>query len=230
MLRFGSADGPVVVAAPALFEEGNRTRAFLVRILRLLADRGIASALPDLPGQGESSVPTEEARLSHWRAAFDSVCAAVAADRPLLGTVSVRAGALVEATAPVPARWRLSPSSGEEVAREMARIWRAGQEARHPDNKMLRRWGMHSLIACGGEIRDVAGNRVHRALFRELEHDEAQSSVAGVRVVRLDTDPRPADLKFPGRPLWRASEPDVDEALAQALADDIVDWLRMCAA
>ena len=42
MLRFGPRDGPVVIAAPALFEEANRTRAFLVRILRLLGDCGIA--------------------------------------------------------------------------------------------------------------------------------------------------------------------------------------------
>ena len=46
MLRFGPAGGPVVVAALPLFEEANRTRSFVVTILRLLAARGIAGALP----------------------------------------------------------------------------------------------------------------------------------------------------------------------------------------
>ncbi len=39
MLRFGPADGLVVVAALPLFEEANRTRAFMVTILRALAER-----------------------------------------------------------------------------------------------------------------------------------------------------------------------------------------------
>ncbi len=54
MLRFGPTNGPVMIVAPPLFEEANRTRAFVVTILRALAERGIASALPDLPGTGES--------------------------------------------------------------------------------------------------------------------------------------------------------------------------------
>ena len=41
LLHFGPAEGPVVVAVPALFEEANRTRALLVAVLRGLAERGI---------------------------------------------------------------------------------------------------------------------------------------------------------------------------------------------
>ncbi|RYD50253.1 MAG: hypothetical protein EOP60_12200, partial [Sphingomonadales bacterium] len=47
MLRFGPATGPVVIAALPLFEEANRTRTFVVTLLRALAERGIAGALPD---------------------------------------------------------------------------------------------------------------------------------------------------------------------------------------
>src|ERR1700741_3511005 len=54
MLRFGPDTGPVVIAVIPLFEEANRTRAFIVTILRALAGLGIASAVPDLPGTGES--------------------------------------------------------------------------------------------------------------------------------------------------------------------------------
>ncbi|HWU71836.1 MAG TPA: hypothetical protein VN137_00025, partial [Sphingomonas sp.] len=59
MMRFGPATGPVVVAVLPLFEEANRTRTFVSGVLRRLAARDIAGALPDLPGQGESLVPTE---------------------------------------------------------------------------------------------------------------------------------------------------------------------------
>ncbi|MEG8052367.1 hypothetical protein QP185_02180 [Sphingomonas aerolata] len=53
MLRFGPDAGPRVIAVLPLFEEANRTRAFLVETLRALAGRGIGSILPDLPGTGE---------------------------------------------------------------------------------------------------------------------------------------------------------------------------------
>src|SRR6187551_1263766 len=59
MLRFGPATGPVVIAVMPLFEEANRTRAFMVALLRALAERGVASVLPDLPGTGESLIETE---------------------------------------------------------------------------------------------------------------------------------------------------------------------------
>ena len=39
MLRWGPDGGPVVIAALPLLEEANRTRAFVVTILRALAKR-----------------------------------------------------------------------------------------------------------------------------------------------------------------------------------------------
>ena len=71
----GPDTGPVAVVALPLFEEANRTRAFAVTICRALAKRGVASVLPDLPGQGESLVPTEAARLPDWRSAFAAAAA-----------------------------------------------------------------------------------------------------------------------------------------------------------
>ena len=70
MLRFGPDAGPRVVAVLPLFEEANRTRAFLVAMLRALAGHGIGSILPDLPGTGESVVETRDLRLADLRQAF----------------------------------------------------------------------------------------------------------------------------------------------------------------
>ena len=244
MLRFGPADGPVVVAALPLLEEANRTRAFVVTILRLLAEVGIGGVLPDLPGQGESLVPTREMRMSDLREAFGA--AARASGAGVFG-VAVRSGALLDHDADLSGRWCLSPQSAEELLREWRRIASGGLE---------------------GELVEVAGSSLSRSFLNELgpiailpgagrgpasAHSEAGSfsptpvqldpglrrggwERAGERehtggeqrTVRLDADPRPADLHISGSPPWRRAEPGNDPALAQQLATDIAQWIRSC--
>jgi hypothetical protein len=118
MLRFGPDTGPVVVAALPLFEEANRTRAFVVTILRALAERGIASALPDLPGQGESLLQTDVATLTGLREGFAAAC--VRFDTAY--AFAVRSGALLDMLAQVAGRCHFVPTSGAELARELGRI------------------------------------------------------------------------------------------------------------
>ncbi|WP_375287725.1 hypothetical protein [Sphingomonas sp.] len=198
MLRFGPDHGPTLLCAAPLFEEANRTRAAIVDVLRSLATRGIASALPDLPGTGESLLPTPEATLAGWRQAF------AAAARALPDPVSVmawRGGALVTVDVAGP-RWHLSPLSGAEVMRDLRRTRGAG------------------------ETQLLAGNDLSGELVAELE---SAAPPAATRTVRLDTDPRLADLKLPGRPLWRAAEPGTDAALQAAIADDLACWIAACA-
>jgi hypothetical protein len=197
MLRFGAEGGPTVLAALPLFEEANRTRASLIAVLRRLAERGVASALPDMPGAGESLVATETATLAGWREAF------AAAARALPGPVHVvcwRGGALIDAEAVVASRWRMSPVSGAETVRDLRRV----------------------QAASGGSL--FAGNRLSETMLAEL----ATAPYLPGRTVRLGTDPRAADLKVTGRPLWRAAEPGTDPALEAALADDIVQWIALC--
>ena len=67
--RFGPAAGPVVLLLLPPFEEANRTRTFAVGLLRALAARDIGAMLPDLPGQGDSLLPTEAVTLADWRSA-----------------------------------------------------------------------------------------------------------------------------------------------------------------
>jgi hypothetical protein len=193
MLRFGPATGPVIVAALPLFEEANRTRTFVVTMLRVLADRGIPSVLPDLPGQGESLIPTEHATMANMRAAFSAV--------PGDYALAVRSGALLDA-GQRKARWHLAPQEGSDLLRELNRMRQAG----------------------GSD--EFGGNRVTPELMSELE----RASPVEARTVRFETDPKPADLKVPGAPLWRRAEPGNDPALATLLADDIAAWVRACEA
>lgn len=198
MLRFGPPAAPTVVAVLPLFEEGNRTRAALVDVLRQLAARGIPGALPDLPGTGESEVQTADARLPTWRTAFAAACAHVGEP---VHICAWRSGALIDGEAAAASRWYLAPQSGEALVRELARL-------RH---------------LSGGT--DSAGNAIAEDLLAALA--AAQPTTAGrLRVTRLQSDPKPADTKLPGRPLWRGSEPETDFALQDAVAADIAAWIR----
>lgn len=116
-----------------------------------------------------------------------------------LFTVSIRSGALLDNLARVGGRWNFAPQAGAELARELAR--QTSSEG------------------------DVAGNMVAPAMLAEIAVAELP---ADARVVRLDSDPRPADLSLPGPPLWRRAEPDNDPALADRLADDVTAWIARC--
>lgn len=206
MLRFGPATGPVVIVALPLFEEANRTRTFAVALMRLLAERGIASALPDLPGTGESLVQVEDTSLTAMRQAM-----AAAVDH--LGTrrayaCGIRSGALLDVAAFVHARWHLAPVEGQALVTELLRIAGKSATAEAP------------LLA--------GGNLLTSTMITELKAAITDAEPGPLRIVRLESDPRPADLKLPGAPLWRRAEPDHDPALAALLADDIATWIRAC--
>lgn len=218
MLRFGPDTGPVVVVALPLFEEANRTRAFAVTILRALAERGIAGALPDLPGQGESLLPTHETDLAKLRAAFAAAAASLTG--PTF-TLAIRSGALLDSDAVVTARTHLSPMTGADLRRELIRARQASaRESGEPFNPA-------SLDTATDPV-ELAGNLVSPALLADLT--DATPSLEQTRTVRLATEARPADAKLPGSTLWRRAEPDNDPAFAQAVADDIAQWIATCAA
>ncbi len=235
-LRFGPDFGPVVVVALPLFEEANRTRAFVVGILRALAVRGIGSVLPDLPGQGESLALLETVSLADMQAAFAAVVAQAGRDGRGCYSIAVRSGALVTDVLPrrrEPSlgprlrgdagrdeaaggdslvgnrRWHLSPQDGPSLLRELSRIKKADGGLGDLDTKTAL----------------IAGNHLSPALLGELA---TQTTGPADRTVRLTTDPAPADRHIDGPPLWRRSEPGTDDALSQILAADIADWIAAC--
>lgn len=216
MLRFGPSSGPVVIAALPLFEEANRTRAFAVTVLRALAERGIAGALPDLPGQGESLVPTHDATLATLSEAF---AAAVASLGRSAYSFAIRSGALLDGSALVVARYHLAPMTGADLRRELVRARQASSresgEAFDPA----------SLDTATAPI-ELAGNLIDPQVLAELA--TAVPATTAVRTVRLETEARPADAKLPGSPLWRRAEPDNDPAFAERLAEDIALWVATC--
>ncbi|WP_267386201.1 hypothetical protein [Sphingomonas sp. GC_Shp_3] len=220
MLRFGPDTGPLAIIAMPLFEEANRLRAFAVGLCRALAARGVASALPDLPGQGESLLPTEDARFEDWRAAF--AAAAVQVGRSVHG-VALRSGAVVDVEAALVSRWRLAPIAGAAVLAELRRATTTGARARGETVAVRIDADTDAPIL-------LAGNRIALSLFGALADDDAVAATVGVplRTLRLASDPLPADRKVEGAPLWRRAEPGNDLALAALLADDIAEWITRC--
>ena len=228
MLRFGPDEGPVVVVAMPLFEEANRIRALIVRTLRELARRGIASALPDLPGQGESVLATDVATLVHWRSAFAAATRSAGERRYVF---AVRGGALVSGEANACAQLHLEPEPGRALVHDLLRARRAA-----------------ALLAGERLVADdprapgpplmLAGNMVGQELLQDLMDAEPATSD---RLLRLFPSGAPADcLLAPNGPPnadgdlprfrkpWVAAEPFVDPALASALADAIADWVIRC--
>jgi hypothetical protein len=206
VLRFGPDTGPIIIAALPLFEEANRTRQFLVTILRALAADGIGSILPDFPGTGESILVTSDARLRDQREAYTALAQYLG--RRTYG-VSIRSSALLDTDAALVGRWQLSPQTGEDLLRELARIRTTTRST--PANEA-----------------EYAGNTLSREMLTDLHDATSYAAKGPLRVVRLESDPRGADIRFPAPPLWRRSEPDNDIALAQTLANDISQWIASC--
>ena len=177
MLRFGPDSGPVVVVALPLFEEANRVRAFAVTICRALAKRGVASVLPDLPGQGESLVQTSDARIPAMRDAFGAV--------PGQYTVAFRSGALLDA-GDRQGRWHFAPQ-GAELLRELGRLQHFGGG------------DVAGNIVSPAMIADIEASRLSRARVVRQAKDQAPADrhVPGAPLWRRaepDNDPALAAL------------------------------------
>ena len=253
MLRFGPDTGPVAILALPLFEEANRTRTFAVRLLRELGTRGVAGALPDLPGQGESVVPLEEVSLADMQAA-SAAAASAAGARYVIG---IRSGALLAGDASVAGHWHLSPQDGASLVRELSRIARhlrapildpglrrgtadVGERVADPPVTTLPPRGAAKYPGerrgPGGSgprvdtiarsaVVEVAGNLVSQSFLETLSNQAPPAA----RTIRLSSDPAPADRTIDAAPLWRRAEPGDDPALAALLADDIAAWIATCA-
>ncbi|RZM04978.1 MAG: hypothetical protein EOP67_77415 [Sphingomonas sp.] len=162
--------------------------------------------LPDLPGTGESIVVTNEARLRDQRTAYTELAQQLGRNTY---SISTRSGALFDTDAALAGRWQLSPQSGDDLLRELDRARVASRSARASEP-------------------DYAGNTLSREMLADLRDATPYAGTGPLRGVRLESDPRDADVKYAASPLWRRSEPDNDIALAQILAGDISNWIASC--
>jgi pimeloyl-ACP methyl ester carboxylesterase len=197
MMRIGPAGRPALLFLSPMFEEMNRTRALLAATMRGLAARGWTCLLPDLPGTGESPRRLEDCSWDNWIGAVRAVAAAT----NLAAVASLRGGALLDHEAGVRRAWRLSPVDGVALLRDLERAGR---------------------VSNGG----TAGYAPSRALAGPMSQ-AVPGARAGVRTIRLASDPGEAALKLDSPPIWRRAEPQSSPELAALMASDIDAWLRI---
>lgn len=118
---------------------------------------------------------------------------------------SFRGGALIDDAGQPGAVWRFSPETGVRIVRDLRRANLAGSEA-----------------------VQLAGHPLSARFIEQLEAAEP-GPLPRVRILRLEGDPAAADARYEGVPLWRRAEPGEDPELAQALAHDLVNWVKQCA-
>ena len=203
----GPDDAPVrMLIVPALFDEANKTRRLLAQMMRLLAARGVASVLPDLPGCGESLAPLELQDLASWRAAVRKCVRHFGASHVL----AIRGGATL---LPRGAKgWSFEPVAGAAQLRTMVRAGTiaAREEGRDETSAHLLDFGRaHGL--------ELAGYRLGARMIADLE----QSTLP-----KRSKRPVLTIAELGGEPLWRRSEPGYDPALAAALATRIAGELK----
>lgn len=216
LLRAGPERGMLgtVIIAPALFEEANRLRGFTAALMRALAARGIASALPDLPGQGESIWKTEHAALDKWRTALATATASVG--KPHL--FAIRGGTLLDGECQAAGRYHFAPVPGGDLIRDLVRTRQIAaqenDEAFNPED-----------VRPPGPPIELAGNILSRWLIDDLRSAMPRSAD---RVARPETDARAADMRLTGTALWRRANPAEDRELIQNVASDIAHWIERC--
>ena len=214
ILRRGPAKAATVLILPPLFEEANRLRRTLLLTMRALADAGIASLLPDLPGQNESLVATDAATLSLWR----EEAAALAVREEMALVAAFRGSCLIDDQIAAP-HWRCAPVSGHNLLKAMlrSRIASDSENGVRSDSAQL-------LAQAQSAPLSLAGNLLSPKMIAELSEAEPRA-VTPLRTVKIGTS---GENMIAGTPLWLRAEPGEDADMARAMATDIADWMQQC--
>lgn len=187
-----------LLIVPALFEEANRLRRFIVEVMRRLDNAGVDSFLPDLPGCNESLQPLESQTPEIWRAGI----AAAASHFRASHVLGVRGGALLMPH-DLPG-WRYAPIGAANVLRQLlrARIV-ASREAGSAETQ-------EALLATGLKIGlELCGYRLGAEFLRQFQ---ALEPTEEAQLWNIEQD------MLGGSGLWLRAEASEDRGQADALA------------
>lgn len=199
------SSGPVrLLIVPALFEEGNKLRRLTVSVMRRLAETGIDSFLPDLPGCNESLQDLAQQDPTDW---FDAIMAA-ARHFGATHALGIRGGCMFTPDG-LPAI-HYAPVKAETLLRQMfrARILSARETGRDEKREALEQMAVSEGITLGGYTLGADFCR-H---FGKMTPRSVATSI-------LQED-------IGGSGLWLRAEPDDSPAQAAALASRIADILQ----
>tara|TARA_R110000796_G_scaffold14011_16_gene45579 strand:+ start:22383 stop:23090 length:708 start_codon:yes stop_codon:yes gene_type:complete len=204
-----------VMLVPPLFDEMNRMRKMLVDVMRSLETLGVGSFLPDLPGTNESLVPLEQVTLVDWQKAIK----ACAEQHQISHFASFRGGALTAAMMDTADHWIFTPVKGATILRTMLRTKVAADREAGLNTSLT-----ELATRAEAEPLELAGNVIGSDLFGQLTAAEIPD-LKHQRIVRLESDGKPADGHTTGSALWLRAEPDDDPIMSSAIARDIADWI-----
>jgi hypothetical protein len=203
LFRMGTDCNHQILIIPPLFEELNRTRRMIAEMMRGLQAEGMGSTLIDLPGTGESLLPSGAITIERWRTAVRDVAAAI---KPVV-IASLRGGALLDDAGAASGWWRFAPETGARIVRDLER----------------------ARLASDGGGAHYGGHALSEGFIGELR-EATPFAASPTRKVRLDSDLADADTRITGSPLWRRAEPGEDAELTALLAADLSAWTKQCAA
>jgi hypothetical protein len=196
---------------PPLFDEMNRMRRVLVRVIRLLTRRGLFVVLPDFPGTNESLAPLSDQTLCGWREAM----LAASQGCGVTHVASFRGGALIDDALPECPVWRLAPVKGASLLKTMIRTRIAGEK--EAGNSI----GEAQLMTLAETIPiELAGNILGSAMVAQLSVAEP-GALTQIIERKLGED-------IIGSPLWLRAEPQDDPAFAANIAADLDRWSASC--
>lgn len=212
VVRRGPAEGPLTVFAQPLLEELNRCRRLIADIGDALAERGIASALPDLPASGDH----EDLGPWDFTEAQRALTAFVEAQEQICRIVAVRGGVLLVADKLTPRTYALAPvRTGRRLLDELIRAHGMGERER--TGKTVSRADITASSA-RGETVELAGYRLTPESLTALDAAEAPA-VDRQRKIGNGED------EIPGPPVWRQADPVRALETADRAAADITAWM-----
>jgi len=219
----GGRGGPQLLVLPPLFEEMNRTRRLLAELGRRVAELGIGSWLPDLPGTGDSELPTRAMDLPLWRASVHALSEVIDASTSHgVHIFAVRGGALLSDVPAARSRYLLAPAaSGERLLRELLRARAAADQER---GSPVAPAELEERLS--RETVELTGYPVTPALATQLRAAKLPELATATRTASLSDGG--ADRRFDGPPVWRQAEPVAAASLAAEIADDIAQWIAAC--
>lgn len=204
-----------VMLVPPLFDEMNRMRKMLLDVMRALHALEISSFLPDLPGTNESLIALERVTLSDWKKAVQ----ACAQQHRISHIASFRGGALTVSDMQTADHWIFSPVKGATILRTMMRTKVAADREVGLNTSLAEL----SARAEAGPL-ELAGNIIGSGLFAQLDAAD-MPDLENQRIVRLESDNKPAHVQIRGSALWLRAEPDDDPAMSSAISRDIAGWI-----
>lgn len=209
-LSFGDAGATrKLLIVPPLFDEMNRVRRMLVEAMRALAERGLRTYLPDLPGCNESLADISGQTIPAWQNAIQ------AASRQFGTThiASLRGGTLIDHAAGLPL-WRLAPVKASSLLKTMLRTRIAADKESGLSTTID---GLMSQ-ALSGPLA-LSGYHLGSAMLESLD-DATPAAVPNVYEAVL-TD-------VCGSALWLRAEPQDDPVMSAALAAELDRWSALC--